>query len=78
MQKIKIFYNNSLSQIVVLQETPFGKSLNFNWAQYNSTNESINFNDRHMSMNTPLLQSPIGKHLDYDGSEYRTIDKGNK
>ena len=78
MQKIKIFYNNSLSQIVVLQETPFGKSLNFNWAQYNSTNESINSNDRHMSMNTPLLQSPIGKHLDYDGSEYRTIDKGNK
>ena len=78
MQKIKIFYNNSLSQIVVLQETPFGKSLNFNWAQYNSTNESINSNDRHMSMNTPLLQSPIGKYLDYDGSEYRTIDKGNK
>ena len=30
------------------------------------------------SMNTSVQQSPIGKQLEYDGSQYRTIDKGNK
>ena len=40
------------------------------------SNESINFNNTHIGMNTPVLQSPIDKHLNYDGSQYRTVDKG--
>ena len=28
-------------------------------------------------MNMPKLLSPIGKHLEYDGTQYRTVNKGN-
>ena len=41
------------------------------------SDESIKFNDKHFGMNTPKLLSPIGKHLKYDGTQYRTVDKGN-
>ena len=80
---IEIFYNNYLSQILVQQQTPIGKALNYDGSECITNEGCKKFDVTHTALmqshtNGLVEQTTLHNGLDYDQRQYQTIDKGNK